>query len=314
MRRLAALVLASAVLSLPAPAQTARLVQIAPGLHSVEGELAGFDPAHPSVVFDVPAAASPPPLIVFVHGGGGGRDNAGAMRAFRSRGVAVLGFDAFATNGFDRPWEFWLREMTYEARQRMIYRVAHGAIAWARRQPGIDGARVFAYGLSNGADVVANLAAAYGPEDLRGAFAEGIAGAGIGLPDRVRAPLHAIFGRLDDFGSAPPGTLRWVRRVPCAFNAPRFDGPPGNAAGCNAQTGRGGQTEAPIDWIERQRAMGAPVRVHFYEDAAHGIFGPPLRLGTARWGSGVVASASVGATPEARARALEDVLAIVLAP
>ena len=216
-----------------------RLVQLRPGVHGVAGRLAGFDPGHRSADLRVPAGAGPFPLVVFVHGGGGAGDSAAAMAAFHAQGVAV--------NGFDRPSSFWVREVTYDARQRMIFTVARGAIAWGRAQDRIDRDRVFAYGLSNGADVVVNLAAAIAPTELRGAIAEGMAGAGLGLPDRLQVPLQAVFGRLDDYGAPQPGTWRWERRVPCALSAPFADAPPGSALRCNAATG--GLGEAPIAWM-----------------------------------------------------------------
>ena len=284
-----------------------RLVQLRPGVHGVAGRLAGFDPGHRSADLRVPAGAGPFPLVVFVHGGGGAGDSAAAMAAFHAQGVAVLGFDAYAMNGFDRPSSFWVREVTYDARQRMIFTVARGAIAWGRAQDRIDRDRVFAYGLSNGADVVVNLAAAFPPTELRGAIAEGMAGAGLGLPDRLQVPLQAVFGRLDDYGATQPGTWRWERRVPCAFSAPFADAPPGSALRCNASP------RPPVAWIERQRAAGAAISLRFYDEAAHGIFLGPLRRRTQQWGDGSVLAASTGAAPEARELLLSDLLQVVRA-
>jgi poly(3-hydroxybutyrate) depolymerase len=288
-----------------------RLVQLRPGTHSVAGRLAEFDPRHRSVDLRLPPGAGPFPLVVFVHGGGGASDSLAAMAAFHAQGVAVLGFDAYATNGFDRPSSFWVREVTYEARQRMIFRVARGAVAWGAAQERIDPGRVYAYGLSNGADVVVNLAAAMPRSQLRGAIAEGMAGAGLGLPDRLQVPLEAVFGRLDDYGAPNPGTWRWERRVPCALTTPVAEAPPGSAARCNARTGGFGET--PMAWIERQRAAGAEIRVRFYDEAAHGIFAGPLRRRTQQWGDGSVFAASTGAAPEARDKLLADLLEVVRA-
>lgn len=299
---------------LPGSVGRARLVEIRDGLHTVAGDLAGFDPCNWSADLRLPPGGPKPPLVILVHGGGGARDNAHAMDAFNAAGAAVLGFDAYAMNGFDRPSAFWVLNMTYEARQRMIYTVALSAYRWAAADGRIDRRRIHFYGLSNGADVVANLAAAADPGEVRAAFAEGIAGAGLGLPDKPRVPLRAIFGRLDNFGGRAADDWRWLRRNHCILNVAGFDVPPGNAAGCNARDGADGLTQSPGDWLAGQVARGADVEVWFYERAAHGVFLGPLRERTNVWAGGNVGFASTGADPDIRARLLGDVMRIVLAP
>ena len=284
-----------------------RLVEVAPGMHSVSGPLASFDPANASVEFRLPATR-PAPLVIFVHGGGGGGDVRAVMGAVHAAGVAVLGFDAYRMNGFDRPSGFWVRNMTYEARQRMIFTTALGAYRWAILQEGVDASRIHIYGISNGADVVANLAAVVDPAHVRTVFAEGIAGAGLGLPDRLVVPVRAIFGRLDNYAGQTETDWRWQRSVPCRLNMAGFDGPPGNAAGCNPDVNPRGRTQSPAAWIEAQRAKGADIDTWFYEDGAHGIFIGPLRRQTMAWPSGVL-HASVGGTDAARKAMLGDLLA-----
>ena len=175
-----------------------RLVEVARGVHTVTGPLRPFDPTHPSVDLRLPAGVAKPPLLILVHGGGGARDQANAMALFHAQGVAVLGFDAYRLAGLERDWRFWVRNVTYEARQRMIYAAALGAYRWATTLDSVDTARIHIHGLSNGADVVANLAAVVSPAHVRMVFAEGLAGAGLGLPDRLTVPLRAVFGRLDN--------------------------------------------------------------------------------------------------------------------
>ncbi len=298
----------------PVQGGEAQLVETRTDLYTVRGPLAGFDPCNRSVDLRIPAAADKPPLVILVHGGGGGGDNANALAAFHQAGAAVLGFDAYVMNGFDRPASFWVLNMTYEARQRMIYTVAHSAYRWAAADGRIDPRRIHFYGLSNGADVVANLAAVADPASVRAAFAEGLAGAGLGLPDKLRVPLRAIFGRLDNFGGKTTDDWRWQRKHRCALNVAEFDGPPGNAAGCNAQHGANGLTESPGDWLDRLQQRGADVQVWFYERAAHGIFLGPLRQRTNVWAGGNVGYASTGADADIRIRLLDDIMKIVLAP
>lgn len=313
---LGAVVVATTAVAKCSPMQSAgaKLIELREDLHSVTGQLAGFDPCNRSVELRLPPNSDRPPLVILVHGGGGGRDNANAMAAFHSAGAAVLGFDAYVMNGFERPWRFWLLNLTYEARQRMIYTVALSAYRWAITNEQIDRRRIHFYGLSNGADVVANLAAATDPQHVRAAFAEGLAGAGLGLPDDLRVPLRAIFGRLDNFAGRSADDWRWLRRNRCALNTAEFIQPPGNAAGCNARAGSGGLTQSPGDWLEGQRRRGADIEVWFYERAAHGLFLGPLHQTTNTWAGGHVGFVSIGADDDVRARLLGDIMKIVLAP
>lgn len=288
------------------------IVEIAPGVNTVRGTLKPFDPANPSVELRLPPGVTKPPLLILVHGGGGGRDQANAMVLFHAQGVAVLGFDAYRMNGFDRPSGFWIRNMTYEARQRMIYSTALGAYRWATTLDSIDVTRIHLHGLSNGADVVANLAAVVSPAHVRMVFAEGLAGAGLGLPDRLNVPLRAVFGTLDNYAGATPTDWRWARQVPCRLNMAEFEGPPGNAARCNASRNAFNLTESPEQWVARQRGQGADIDIWFYEGGAHGIFTGPLRFLTIDW-PGRSAPASIGAADEARQRLLRDMLAVLRA-
>jgi dienelactone hydrolase len=298
----------------PTQGGNARLVELRKDLYTVQGPLAGFDPCNRSVDLRIPTKADKPPLVILVHGGGGGRDNTNTMAAFHMAGAAVLSFDAYVMNGFEHPWRFWLLNMTYEARQRMIYTVALSAYRWATTSELIDPRRIHFYGISNGADVVANLAAAADPEYVRAAFAEGLAGAGLGLPDQLRVPLRAIFGRLDNFGGRTADDWRWQRRNACAQNAAEFERPPGNAANCNALAGARGLTQSPGDWLTGQQKLGADVQVWFYERAAHGIFLGPLQERTNVWAGGFVGYASIGADADIRTQLLDDVMKIVLSP
>ena len=289
-----------------------RLGEIAPGIHTVQGPLRPFDHTHPAVDLRLPAGVAKPPLLILVHGGGGARDQAQAMALFHAQGIAVLGFDAYRLAGLERDWRFWIRNVTYEARQRMIYAAALDAYRWATTLDSVDTSRIFIHGLSNGADVVANLAAVASPDHVRMVFAEGLAGAGLGLPDRLRLPLRAVFGRLDNYAGRSENDWRWSRQVPCRLNMAGFDGPPGNAARCNAALNGFNLTESPEQWVARQRAAGADIDIWFYDDAAHGIFAGPLRFLTVDW-PGRTAPAPIGATEAARQKLLHDMLAVIRA-
>lgn len=289
-----------------------RLVEIAPGMHTVRGPLSPFDPRHPAVDLRLPQGVTKPPLLILVHGGGGARDQANAMALFHAQGVAVLGFDAYRVAGLERNSIFWIRNATYEARQRMIYSAALGAYRWATTLESVDTTRIFIHGLSNGADVAANLAAVVSPAHVRMVFAEGLAGAGLGLPDRLNVPLRAVFGRLDNYAGDSATDWRWARQVPCRLNMSGFEGPPGNAANCNPTRNAFNRTESPEQWVVRQRQAGADIDIWFYDDAAHGIFIGPLRIQSFDW-PGRTRPANIGASEAARTKFLNDMLAVIRA-
>lgn len=103
-----------------------RLVWDSAGMHTLAGQLAGFNPADPSVDSLVPAGPRGP-FALFVFGDSGG-DNSNAETAMHDLGDAVLGFDAYRMDGFVRPAVFWIRSTTCEAWQQVIYTMALGHI------------------------------------------------------------------------------------------------------------------------------------------------------------------------------------------
>lgn len=200
--------------------------------------------------------------------------------------------------------------MSYEARQRLIYAAALGAYRWAPTLDSVNTSRIFIHGLSNGAHAVANLAAVANPAHVRMVFAEGLAGAEIGLPDRLNVPLRALSGRLDSYAGSSTGDWRWSRRSPCRLNTAEFDGPRGNAAQCNAALNPFNLTESPEQWVARLRAVGADADIWFYDDAAHGIFTGQLRFLTVNWPNGT-APTPIGVTEAARQKLLRDMLMVI---
>ena len=177
----------------------------------IVGELSGFDPCHRSVEFKLPEAPEKRPLVIVVHGGGGKRDAININRAFAELGVATLIFDAYEMNGFAT-----VPRLGNFARQQMLFVVAQEAYFWAQKRDDIDTSRIYLYGISNGASIVANLAAIADPKHVAGVFAEAPTPTGIGYPNTVKVPLLIAFGKLDDLG-APPGKKRWEISDPCRF-------------------------------------------------------------------------------------------------
>lgn len=306
----------SALACTPPPASTEppRLQPLLSGIQTVMGEVASFNPCHRSVTLRAPFFVDKPPLVIVVHGGGGlDAGTVAAADGFRSKGMATLVFDAFQMNGFEQGPRFFSTSVTNEARQRMIYRAALGAYEWALRQDKIDRRRILFHGLSNGAAVVANLAAVVDPQHVVALFAEGTPGNGLGLPDEVKAPLKMVFGRLDNYGGRTAEEFIWLRQEPCVGNVIDFDHPKGNSAACNRRANAPDLTQKPIDWVEAQKAKGAPVELWWLEGTAHGVFIGPLTRNTVTYTNGSTRMAWVGGDASARSKFLDDVAALAKA-
>ena len=278
-----------------------QLVPLRGNFYTAQGQLGGFDPCEASVRYRVPVGGKMP-LMISVHGGGGISDVQASDQAFHAAGMATLVFDAYAMQGLPGHTSlFWARSVSNEARQRMIYATALAAYEWARQREDIDARHIYLFGVSNGAAVVANLAAVVDPDHVRGVIAEGITPIGLGLPDRIRVPVQLVFGRLDDFGSPDPAMLRWDLSDDCRLNA-RVEGiPAGSARHCNAST-PGQRIPTPLQWAQSVTRNGGLVQVVYVEDMAHNAFFGPLRQQRATWASGQSYGASLGATEAARER------------
>lgn len=292
----------------PSPKEVATLKVIRPQFHTVEGPLAEFDPCHASVKFQKPLFSDKSPLMILVHGGGG-VDSAtkNAADAFRSRGFATLLFDAYEHNGFYQGMRFWASQATNEARQKMIYKVTLGAYEWAIKRKDINVSQIYFHGLSNGGIVVANIAGAVSPDHVKGVFAEGAPGMGLGLPDKLKVPLRLVYGKIDNYGGRTEEDWIWIRQDPCFTNTPAFIHPHGNAQTCNGLVNRLELTPKPIDWFEAQKSQGADIEIWFYENAAHGIFLGPIQKNVITYGVDMRRFAWVGADNSAKTKLLDDV-------
>ena len=281
----------------------AQLQALRPGLQTVQGPLAGFDPCQASVRFRLPPGSVQPPLMISLHGGGGIKDVLASDQAFFEHGMATLTFDAYEMNRFTgRGSLFWARQVSNEARQRMLLSTAWAAYQWALQRQDIDTRHIYIFGISNGAAVAANLAAMVDPQHVRGVIAEGVTPVGLGLPNQTRVPLMLAFGRLDDFGAADPKMMRWLLSDPCRYNI-RFElAPPGTSERCNTSSGPADMTPNPLAWVDSVKARSAPIEIAYFENMAHNAYFGPLVQQRATWGSGQTLGASLGATPEARAQ------------
>lgn len=292
----------------PPPKDVAVLKEIRPKFHTVEGPLAEFDPCHSSVKLQKPFFSDKPPLMIVVHGGGGvdtGTRN--AADAFRSKGFATLVYDAYEHNGFYQGFRFWASQASNESRQRMLYKVTIGAYEWALKRKDINVHQIYFHGISNDGIVLANIAAAVSPEHVKGIFAEGAPGMGLGLPDKLNVPLRLIYGKLDNYGGRTENDWIWTRQDPCYTNTPSFIHPPGNSQNCNALVNSSDLTARPIDWYEQQKNKGADIEVWFYDQAAHGIFFGPMQKNTITYGVDIRRFAWIGADSGARNKLLDDI-------
>lgn len=209
-------------------------------------------------------------------------------------------------NGRDS--RFWALSVTNEARQLMIYTTALAAYKCALQREDIDRSRIYFFGISNGATVVANLAGVVDPNHVKRVIAEGITPIGIGLPDKINVPLLLTFGNLDIYGNRDPNGKRWNLSGPCSINIIFPDAPVGSSRVCSNKYGGGRQTPSPLQWAENIKKAGATLEISYFENMAHAAFLGPLSLGQNTLGSGETFGSSTGATNAARTEFLNVML------
>lgn len=286
---------------LPQEKGALELVALRPGYFTVSGRMGGFDPCDDRVKFRLPEGRSKAPLMISVHGGGGINDVLMSDEAFFRSGMATLTFDAYAMQGLTgRSSLFWARSVTNEARQRMIYTTALAAYRWAIQRTDVDTSRIYLFGISNGAAVVANLAGAVDPLHVKGIIAEGITPIGLGLPDEIKVPVQLVFGKLDDFGNADPNGNRWTLTGDCRANVRFPSVPAGSSQYCNENSARGTRIPDALEWTTAVQKRGGHIEVVYIDDMAHNAYFGPLSRRTATWGNGQTLGASLGATDAAR--------------
>jgi dienelactone hydrolase len=220
--------------------------------------------------------------------------------AFFQKGMATLVFDAYAMQGLKGQSPlFWARSVTNEARQRMIFATTLAAYRWALKRDDIDTQRIFLFGISNGAAVVANMAALVDPAHVKGVIAEGVTPIGMGLPDEIKVPLLLAFGKLDDFGVSDSNGKRWNLTDDCRLNIQVAQAPAGSSVTCNQST-PGKRIPTPLEWADSVQKKGGLIEILYVEDMAHNAYFGPLFNRRATWSNGQTYGASVGATSSAR--------------
>ncbi len=297
---------------IPSAKGSAEIVEVFSGIHTVKGTLAGFDPCNKSVKLSVPNTDKKPPLLIYLHGGGGlNQFEKNGLAMFKDRGIATLEFDAYQMNGLDRDGSFWAYKVTNGARQRMIFSAGLAAYEWAKRLKDIDAEKIYFYGLSNGASVAVNLASVVDPKHVKGVFAEGTAGMGLGLPDTVSVPVKLIYGKLDNYGSRKEDLKIWNRTASCRFNDIADNIPVGNSKNCNVKVSAIEQeTESPMSWYTRLKQSGAKIDLWFFDDAAHGIMiGNYVNKKSNVYGNNITAYTWTGADYSVKKKLVNDIVA-----
>ena len=313
----------------PAPRDAAKLIEIKPGFHKVDGDLAIFDPCHSSVNFSLPGLfstklAEKPPLMIIAHGGGGvGLSETEMANRMNARGVATLLFDAYELNGFNyKGTNLFVSGVSNESRQRMIYKAAFTAYQWAIQQGDkVDTSRIFINGLSNGGSVAVNLAGMVDPAHVRTVFAEGASPSGLGFPDKLTVPLWLIYGSLDNYGGKTKDDFMVTRTELCKINFDYHEiepslAPAGFAKRCSRFQNPDEMVMTPKAWYEKLKAQGEPVELHEYANAAHGILLGPITRKHVVYGKGPTARdrfAWTGSGSDTSDRYIADLIGVIKA-
>lgn len=288
------------------PDNVAQLSEVGPNRNTVTGALAEFDPCNFSVKFTKPTNVEKPPVFVMIHGGGGwGMFESNLADALVDSGFAVLSFDAYKMNKLYRDRQFFVTSMTNEARQRMIYKVALGAVDWVVKNKDMTNGKIYIYGISNGGAVAANLAGAVSNENIQAVFAEGTTSSGLGLPFKVNVPVRILVGKQDNYGGFEEDDYIFTRRTKCFFNVV-FTQPEGTAKSCNANSNQMQTGESVSEWVERLRKQAANVDVWYYENSAHGVWAMPLTKTIKQIGPRVL-YAYTGGSVDDRVKMLNDI-------
>lgn len=290
---------------------SAELVEVFSGIHTVKGSLSGFDPCNKSVKLSIPKTNKKPPLLIYLHGGGGlNQFEKNGLAMFREKGIATLEFDAYQMNGLDKDGAFWAYKVTNGARQRMIFSAGLAAYEWSKTLKEIDTDKIYFYGLSNGASAAVNIAAVVDPSHVKGVFAEGTAGMGLGLPDALKVPVKLIYGKLDNYGSRKEDLKIWERTASCRFNDIADNIPLGNSKNCNVTVSTLEQeTESPISWYNRLKQKGASVDIWFFNDAAHGIMiGTYVNKKSNVYGNNIIAYTWTGADHSVKTKLVNSIV------
>lgn len=290
-----------------------KIVDLGP-VKTVTGPLAKFNSCHASVKLDTPSffatkRGDKPPLVIIVHGGGGlGGYERDFAKLMNQQGYATLIFDAFQMNGLTPFSDLLLYQMNNAGRQRMIYKATLGAYHWSLKSDKIDTSKMFFQGLSNGAAVSINMAAAVDPANVRGVIAEGGPSAGIGFPDDIKVPLLLLYGGADNYGGLYKDDWMHLRAMPCSYNYHYQLAPAGFNQNCSQSVNRTNPMPSPQSWYDSVKAKGQDVRLEIIEGGGHGMMFAPFSSSAKQLPSGRMFYTSHGASADTRGKLQKLVL------
>jgi dienelactone hydrolase len=189
------------------------------------------------------------PVVIMLHGCGGPRPFLEDMaRVAAEAGAAVIQVDSYAPRRISRVAAFATVCTGAQLQGRERAGDLYAAMAWARAQPWVDRERIVAMGWSHGGWTIMDaLALRSGAEMARAT----------GLQNLPAEPLTGLAGTLIVYPYASVGSYTGRRDWRLA--------PRSIAVLC----GRDYIVGTPRGPLERQRARGAPIEIHFFEDATH---------------------------------------------
>jgi dienelactone hydrolase len=273
---------------------------------TVTGQLANFDPCHKSVQLDTPSffakkRGDKPPLVIIAHGGAGlGGYERDFAKLMNQQGFATLIFDAFEMNGLTPFSDLLVYNMSNGGRQRMIFKATLGAYRWVLTNSKVDLSKIFIQGLSNGASVAINMAAAVDSANVLGVIAEGGPSAGIGFPDDIKVPLLLIYGSADVYGGVRQDDLMHLRAMPCSYNDRYMQAPAGFTQTCSRLINPNDPMPSPQSWHDAAKSKGQDVRLELIEGGGHGMMFSDFSSSSRQLSNGRMFYRSQGASADTR--------------
>jgi dienelactone hydrolase len=196
-----------------------------------------------------PEGAGRAPVVIMLHGCGGPRPfTEGMARVAADAGAAVVQVDSFAPRRISRIAAFATVCTGAQLQGRERAGDLYAALAWTRRQSWADPKRIVAMGWSHGGWTIMDaLALRSGAEMARATR----------IDDLPAEPLEGLAGTMIVYPYASVGSYAGRRDWRMA--------PQSVAVLC----GRDYIVGTPRGPLERQRARGAPIDIHFFEDCTH---------------------------------------------
>ena len=196
-----------------------------------------------------PDGPGPFPVLIMLHGCGGQRPFQNDMaRVAADAGAAVVQVDSYGPRRLNRVAAIATVCTGAQLHGRERAGDLYAAAAWVRAQKWADRERIIAMGWSHGGWTIMDALALRPGAEMRRAT---------GLDDLPEEPLHGLAGALIVYPYASIGS--YVGRRDWRI-APRSI-----AVLC----GRDYIVGTPRGPLERQRARGAPLDIHFFQDATH---------------------------------------------